>query len=241
MSLKGQVAVITGASRGIGRASALALAREGVHVVVTARTESELDSLLKEIAPLGVKGKAVVADVAQEADVKKLRDEALAAFPQVDIVVNNAGVAKYASLLEHSADDYDWMMNTNMRSTFLVTHAFLPEMLERKSGTVIVVSSQAGMRGFPNEVVYCASKFAQVGFAMALDNEVRERGVKVSIIAPGGVHTTFAFGTGRTPDMPQLQGMLDAEDVAEAVVFAARQSPKSRILFVGMRPMSEPS
>lgn len=76
---------------------------------------------------------------------------------------------------------------------------------------------------------------------MALDNEVRERGVKVSIIAPGGVHTTFAFGTGRTPDMPQLQGMLDAEDVAEAVVFAARQSPKSRILFVGMRPMSEPS
>ncbi|MCL4875186.1 MAG: SDR family oxidoreductase [Anaerolineae bacterium] len=241
MSLKGQVAVITGASRGIGRASALALAREGVHVVVTARTESELDSLLKEIAPLGVKGKAVVADVAQEADVKKLRDEALAAFPQVDIVVNNAGVAKYASLLEHSADDYDWMMNTNMRSTFLVTHAFLPEMLERKSGTVIVVSSQAGVRGFPNEVVYCASKFAQVGFAMALDNEVRERGVKVSIIAPGGVHTTFAFGTGRTPDMPQLQGMLDAEDVAEAVVFAARQSPKSRILFVGMRPMSEPS
>lgn len=241
MSLKGQVAVITGASRGIGRASALALAREGVHVVVTARTESELDSLLKDIAPLGVKGKAVVADVAQEADVKKLRDEALAAFPQVDIVVNNAGVAKYASLLEHSADDYDWMMNTNMRSTFLVTHAFLPEMLERKSGTVIVVSSQAGVRGFPNEVVYCASKFAQVGFAMALDNEVRERGVKVSIIAPGGVHTTFAFGTGRTPEMPQLQGMLDAEDVAEAVVFAARQSPKSRVLFVGMRPMSEPS
>jgi 3-oxoacyl-[acyl-carrier protein] reductase len=241
MSLKGQVAVITGASRGIGRASALALAREGVHVVVTARTESELDSLLREIAPLGVKGKAVVADVAQEADVKKLRDEALAAFPQVDIVVNNAGVAKYASLLEHSADDYDWMMNTNMRSTFLVTHAFLPEMLERKSGTVIVVSSQAGVRGFPNEVVYCASKFAQVGFAMALDNEVRERGVKVSIIAPGGVHTTFAFGTGRTPEMPQLQGMLDAEDVAEAVVFAARQSPKSRVLFVGMRPMSEPS
>jgi 3-oxoacyl-[acyl-carrier protein] reductase len=241
MNLKDKVAVVTGASRGIGRASALALAREGVHVVAAARTRNELDSLVAEMEQAGTKGLAVVADVAVEADVQKLRQVALETFPQVDIVVNNAGVAKYASLLEHTADDYDWMMNTNMRSTFLVTNAFLPEMLARKSGSIIVVSSQAGVRGFPNEVVYCATKFAQVGFAMALDNEVREQGIKVSIIAPGGVHTTFAFGTGRTPDMPQLEGMLDAEDVAEAVVFAARQSPKSRVLFVGMRPMSEPS
>ena len=237
--LKGKVAVITGASRGIGRAAALALAKEGVNVVVTARTHEQLDSLVQEVEKLGVKAKAVAADLSQENDVARLKSEALAAFKQVDILVNNVGVAKYGLLLEHTVEEYDWMMNTNVRSTFLCTHAFLPEMLERKSGSIIIVSSQAGLRGFATETVYCASKFAQVGFAQALDNEVREHNIKVSVIAPGGVHTTFAIGTGRTEGQPGLTEMLDAEDVADAIVFAARQSPKSRILIVGMRPMNE--
>lgn len=237
--LQGKVAVITGASRGIGRAAALALAKEGVNVVVTARTHEQLDSLVQEVEKLGVKAKAVAADLSQENDVARLKSEALAAFEQVDILVNNVGVAKYGLLLEHTVEEYDWMMNTNVRSTFLCTHAFLPEMLERKSGSIIIVSSQAGLRGFATETVYCASKFAQVGFAQALDNEVREHNIKVSVIAPGGVHTTFAIGTGRTEGQPGLTEMLDAEDVADAIVFAARQSPKSRILIVGMRPMNE--
>jgi short-subunit dehydrogenase len=237
--LQGKVVVITGASRGIGRAAALALAKEGVNVVVTARTHEQLDSLVQEVEKLGVKAKAVAADLSQENDVARLKSEALAAFEQVDILVNNVGVAKYGLLLEHTVEEYDWMMNTNVRSTFLCTHAFLPEMLERKSGSIIIVSSQAGLRGFATETVYCASKFAQVGFAQALDNEVREHNIKVSVIAPGGVHTTFAIGTGRTEGQPGLTDMLDAEDVADAIVFAARQSPKSRILIVGMRPMNE--
>ncbi len=238
--LENKVAVVTGASRGIGRASALALAKEGVHVVVTARTQEELTSLVQEAEASGVQAKAIVADLTQADDVAQLKTEALEAFDQIDILVNNAGVAKYGRLLEHTIDDYDWMMNTNMRSTFLCTHAFLPEMLERKSGSVIIVSSQAGLRGFSTETVYCATKFAQVGFAQALDAEVLEHNVKVSVIAPGGVHTTFAIGTGRTEGQPGLAEMLDAEDVADAVVFAARQPPKSRILVIGMRPMSEP-
>lgn len=239
-NLKGKVALVTGASRGIGRASALALAKVGVHVAVTARTRDELDSLVREIEAHGVKGLAVTADAASAEDVQALRSTVLNAFPQVDILVNNAGVAKYGTLLEHTVEDYDWMMNTNMRSTFLFTHAFLPGMLERRSGNIIIVSSQAGLNGFPTETVYCATKHAQVGFAHALDHEVREHNIKVSLICPGGVNTTFAFGTGRVPGQPNLAGMLDAEDVAEAVVFAAAQSPKSRILLVGMRPMNEP-
>ena len=239
--IRGKVALVTGASRGIGRAAALAFAREGTQVVVTARTQDQLDSLVKDCQDMGVKAVAIAADAANADDVKRLKSEALNAFDQIDIVVNNAGVAKYGTLLEHTVEEYYWMMNTNMRSTFLCTHAFLPEMLERKSGSIIIVSSQAGYNGFAGETVYCATKFAQVGFAEGLDREVREKNIKVSVIAPGGVRTTFAFGTGRTEDMPQLAGMLEAESVADAIVYAARQSPESRILVVGMRPMSESS
>ncbi|MEP7289319.1 MAG: SDR family oxidoreductase [Chloroflexota bacterium] len=238
-TLKGKVALITGASRGIGRATALALAKEGTHVVVTARKADELGSLVKECEALGVKALAVPADATNEADVLRVKAEALKAFPQVDILVNNAGVGKYALVGEHTAADYDWLMNSNMRSTFLFTHAFLPEMIARKSGAVIIVSSQAGVRGFPGEAIYCATKFAQVGFAQALDGEVREHNIKVSVIAPGGVYTHFALGTGRTKGDPILDKMLDAEDVADAIVFAAAQPIKSRVMMIGMRTMNE--
>ena len=237
--LKGKVAVITGASRGIGRASALAFAKEGVHIVATARNEAELNSLVEDCEQFGVKAIAVPADATQEADVSRLKAEALKAFPHIDILVNNAGVAKYSSLLGLTIEDYDWMMNTNMRSTFLCTHAFLPEMIERKSGAVIVVSSQAGLNGYPGETVYCSTKFAQVGFAYALDAEVREHNIKVCVIAPGSVRTTFAFGTGRVEGQPDLEFMMEADDVADAVVFAAAQPIKSRAILVGMRPMNE--
>lgn len=238
--LKDQVAVITGASRGIGRAAAVALAKEGVHVVVTARNAEQLADLVAECEALGVRALAVPADVTQDDDVARLKQAALDDFGQVDILVNNAGVGKYGPLTSLSAEDYDWMMDTNMRSTFLCTHAFLPGMLERRSGSIITVASVAGLKGLPNETIYCATKFAQIGFCQALDYETREQGVKVSVIAPGGVATTFAFGTGREPGMPALDGMLDAEDVADAVVFAAKQPEKSRVFLIGMRPMNEP-
>jgi NADP-dependent 3-hydroxy acid dehydrogenase YdfG len=237
--LKDKVAVITGASRGIGRASALALAAKGVHIVATARNEEQLNALVAECEAHGVKAIAAPADATDSEAVNGVRDAALEAFGQVDILLNNAGVARYAPLTENTVEDYTWMMDVNMKSTFLFTHAFVPGMIERKHGNVIFLSSQAGVAGFPNEAIYCATKHAQVGFANALDGELRPHNVKVSIIAPGGVHTTFAFGTGRTEGQPGLDEMLDAEDVAEAVVFAANQSPKSRILMVGMRPMNE--
>lgn len=238
--IKGQTAVITGASRGIGRAAALAFAQVGVNVAVTARNAEQLASLVAECEALGVQAKAYPADATDAEAVYALRDAVIADFGKVDILVNNAGVARYATLAETTVEDYDWMMNTNVRSTFLFSHAFVPAMTEQGSGSVIFVSSQAGVNGFPNEAVYCATKHAQVGFAHALDGEVRPHGVKVSIIAPGGVATTFAFGTGRTEDMPELEGMSDAETVADAIVFAAQANPKSRMLMIGMRPMSEP-
>jgi 3-oxoacyl-[acyl-carrier protein] reductase len=237
--IRGQNAVITGASRGIGRAAALALAKEGVNVAVTARSAGQLSSLVSECEALGVKAQAFPADATDSAAVSALKDAVLDAFGKVDILVNNAGVARYAMLWETTDEDYEWMMDTNVKSTFLFSRAFVPHMIEQKSGTVIVVSSQAGVNGFPNEAVYCASKHAQVGFATALDGEVREHGVKVSIVAPGGVRTTFAYGTGRTEDMPGLAEMSEATTVADAIVFAAQADPKSRMLMIGIRPMSE--
>jgi len=239
-NLKGRVAVVTGASRGIGRAASLALADAGVNIVATARTADELNSLVEECELRGVEAVAVPADATVPEDVASVKAAALETFDRVDILVNNAGVAKYGPLESNTVEDYDWMMDTNMKSTFLFTHAFVPGMVAQKSGNLIIVSSQAGVAGFPNEAVYCATKHAQVGFANAMDGELRPHNVKVSVIAPGGVGTSFAFGTGRHEGMEELDDMLDAEDIAEAIVFAASQSAKSRIIMVGMRPMSEP-
>ncbi len=238
--LKGKVAVVTGASRGIGQATAVTLAQAGAAVVVTSRTEPELAELAARIERMGGQALAVPADLTQEADVERLTVAALERFSRVDILINNAGVGKYGPLASLSAADYDWMMNTNMRSSFLCTAAFLPGMLERREGWVVFVASVAGLKGLPHETVYCATKFAQVGFAQALDYETREQGVKVSVIAPGGVHTHFAIGTGRTEDDPRFAGMMEAQDVAEAVLFAVTQPEKVRAFCIGLRPMGEP-
>jgi 3-oxoacyl-[acyl-carrier protein] reductase len=238
--LKGKVAVVTGASRGIGEATAVTLGQAGANVVATARTADELHEVVERIKRFGVEAMAVQADLTREEDVERLKGAALDQFGRVDILVNNAGVGKYGPLSTLTVADYDWMMDTNMRSSFLCTSAFLPGMLERRLGWVIFVASVAGLKGLPHESVYCASKFAQVGFAQALDYETREQGVKVSVVAPGGVHTTFAFGTGRTEGDPRLSGMMDAQDVAEAVLFAVTQPEKVRVFMIGMRPMSEP-
>ena len=112
-------------------------------------------------------------------------------------------------------------------------------MLQQGSGTILMISSMAGKYGFPGQAVYCASKFAQVGFAQALDKELRPKGIKVGVICPGGVKTEFAVGKGRTPESVAASGMLEAEDVAGAVLLACTQSPKSRIIEVQMRTMDE--
>lgn len=236
----GKVAMITGSSRGIGRAIALALAKGGADVVLTARDHARLGAVAAEVETLGRKAIFVPGDLRREEDVLRLRDEALKAFGTVDIVVNNAGVGKYGSITEFTPDDYDWIMDTNMRASFLVTQAFLPTLLAKRSGDLVFVASVAGLKGLPGEAVYCASKFAQVGFAEALDHELREKGIRVSVVAPGGVKTEFAFGTGRTPGDPRLETFLRPEDVAEAVVFALSQPPHARVFLVGMRPMAEP-
>jgi 3-oxoacyl-[acyl-carrier protein] reductase len=238
----GKAAVVTGAGKGIGRASALALAREGADVVITSRTKTDLDSLAAQISAMGTGARALVvtADVSKESDVDHLAEAAFQEFAQVDILVNNVGIVKTGTISTLTTADYDWIMNTNMRSTWLCTKAFMPSMLKRKSGAVIFINSVAGMYGGRGESLYAATKFAQMGFAQAMDYEAYPNNVRVAVIAPGATNTNIGFDTGvRTPGDPVLLGFHEPEDVADAVVFAVTQPPKTRVFLIYMRPMTE--
>jgi len=183
---------------------------------------------------------AVVGDVREEETALRAMQAAKEHFGAVHILLNNAGVGNYKPLIETSAEEYDELMETNMRSTFLFTRHAVPLMLEQGSGLILMLSSMAGKYGFAGEAVYCASKFAQVGFAQALDKELRPQGIKVGVICPGGVKTEFALGKGRTAEGVAQSGMLDPEDVAEAVLLACIQPAHARIIEIQMRPMVEP-
>ena len=238
--LVGSVCLITGASAGIGKASALALTREGASLVLIARRKSRLDELVEMIHSAGGRAIAVVGDVREEETALRAMQAAKEHFGAVHILLNNAGVGNYKPLIETSAEEYDELMETNMRSTFLFTRHAVPLMLEQGSGLILMLSSMAGKYGFAGEAVYCASKFAQVGFAQALDKELRPQGIKVGVICPGGVKTEFALGKGRTAEGVAQSGMLDPEDVAEAVLLACIQPAHARIIEIKMRPMVEP-
>jgi NADP-dependent 3-hydroxy acid dehydrogenase YdfG len=237
--LAGKVALITGASAGIGQACARLLAQEGAQLVLTARRQERLHQLIREAEKLGTKAISVIGDAREENTALEAVKAATESFGRIDILINNTGVGNYKNLIDTSADEYDDMMNTNVRSTFLFTRHTVPVMLSQKAGTILMISSMAGIYGFAGEAVYCATKFAQVGFAQALDKELRTQGIKVGVICPGGVKTEFALGRGRTLEGVSQSKMLDPDDVAGAVLLACTQSPGSRIIEIQMRTMAE--
>ncbi len=238
--LSGKTALITGASAGIGWASALALAEEGANLVLTGRRDERLQELRKLAEEAGAGGVATVAgDAQQEQIAKSCVDTAIAQYGALDILINNVGIGIYKDLIETSLQDYDDMVDSNVKSTFLFTRHAVPHMIDQKAGTILMISSMAGLYGFAGEAVYCATKFAQVGFAQALDRELRPIGIKVGVICPGGVKTEFALGTGRTTEGVAASGMLEPGDVAQAVLLACTQSASSRIIEIQMRTMNE--
>jgi 3-oxoacyl-[acyl-carrier protein] reductase len=237
--LENKVALITGASAGIGQACARALAADGARLVITARRQDRLEQLQAEICKLGSECVFVVGDAREEATAQAAVAKAVEAFGRIDILVNNAGVGNYKNLVDTSADDYDQMMDSNVRTSFLFARHTVPVMIQQHSGTVLMISSMAGVYGFAGEAVYCASKFAQVGFAQGLDKELRPHGIKVGTICPGGVKTEFALGLGRTEASVKESAMLEAEDVAQAVLFACTQPAGARIIQIQMRTMAE--
>lgn len=237
--LAGKVALITGASAGIGYAAALALASEGANLVLTARRQERLTELTAEVRRLGGEAVSVVGDAREETVAQQAVAAATDKFGRLDILINNVGVGNYKNLVETSPTDYDEMMDSNVRSTFLFTRYAAPVMIAQQSGTILMISSMAGKYGFAGEAVYCATKFAQIGFAQALDKELRPHGIKVGAICPGGVKTEFAIGKGRTEAGVAQSSMLEPEDVAGAILLACTQSAGSRIIEIQMRTMGE--
>ncbi|MBN1811717.1 MAG: SDR family oxidoreductase [Anaerolineae bacterium] len=237
--LAGKAVLITGASAGIGRASALALAQEGANLILVARRPERLAKVEAAVEQAGGRAVSVVGDASEEETALRAVATATDVFGSLDILINNVGVGNYKNLIETSVQEYDEMMDTNVRSTFLFTRHAVPIMIDQGSGLILMISSMAGIYGFAGEAVYCATKFAQVGFAQGLDKELRPHGIKVGVICPGGVKTEFALGKGRTEQSVAESGMLDPEDVAGAVLLACTQSPRSRIIEIQMRTMDE--
>jgi NADP-dependent 3-hydroxy acid dehydrogenase YdfG len=231
-SLEGKVALVTGASRGIGAAVARSLAAEGVRLALASRSGDDL----------GLDGAvARRCDVRRPDDLEALVAEAVERFGGIDILVANAGVGAYGPFLDLPADQLEEMVDVNVKGTLYAVRAALPHLLESDAADIVTLASEAGRRGLPLEAVYCASKFAQVGFTRALDHELREHGVRCSNVCPGGVATDFAMGRGRSPDMPALAGMMTPEDVAEVVLFVINRPRNHRILETAVRPVAEPA
>lgn len=238
-TLQGKVALVTGASSGVGWATALAFAAEGTRVIATARRGDRLNTLVQTIADMGQEAIAVPGDAGDPAVASAAVLACLDRFGKLDFLINNAGQGVYKQLVDTTLEEYDELMNANMRSSFLFSRMAAPHMIERRSGTIVFISSVAGLRGTGNEAVYSASKFAQVGFAEALDEELRPFGIKVSTLCPGGMKTEFALGRGRTEAGIAGSTMMDPAEVADAILFTCMQPSNVRILHTTIRNMGQ--
>jgi NADP-dependent 3-hydroxy acid dehydrogenase YdfG len=231
-TVEGRVALVTGASSGIGTATAHALAAGGARLALGSRRGGDL----------GIEGAlGQVCDVRDPGQVDALAAAAVDRFGRLDIVVANAGVGAYGEFLSLDPEHLEEMIDTNVKGLLYTVRASLPHLLKSEGADLVVVASIAGQRGPEGEAVYAASKFAQVGFMRSLDHELYRRGVRCSTIAPGGVHTEFAMGRGRSPADPDLAEMMRPQEIADAVVHCVTRPRTHRVLEATILPMSDDS
>ncbi len=222
-----RVGFITGASRGVGAAVARAFHGDGMKVALASRSGDDLG------LGLGLK-----CDVRDPDAVAAAVDTTTEEFGRLDVVVANAGLGAYGNFLEMDPEVVETIIDVNLKGTLYTARFTLPHLIESR-GDFVALASVAGLRAFPGESVYNASKFGQIGFTRSLDHELRELGVRVMNVAPGGIATDFAMGSGRTPD--SVEGMMSAEEVADVVLFAVNQPRNLRMMTVSFRPMNEGS
>ncbi|HZI51931.1 MAG TPA: SDR family oxidoreductase [Terriglobia bacterium] len=234
-SIEGKVAVVTGAGRGIGRAIALDLARQGATVALVARNASQLEEAAQAA---GGAARPMPTDVRKRDDVQRLFDEVAATLGPVDILVNAAGVGVFGRVVEFSDEDYDAILDTNLRSIFMTCRSVLPSMIARGKGDIVNIASIAGKVGSATRAVYCASKFGVVGFTQSLAEEVRQHGIRVSVVCPGSTDTSFSSDPNR--EGKSRGKMLSPADVAYAVRTLVTQEPNSFISEIILRPTQKP-
>lgn len=226
--MNGRVAFVTGASRGVGAAVARRFAEEGARVALASRSGDDL----------GI-GLGLECDVSDASSVDAAVAAAVAELGGLDIVVANAGMGAYGPFLELAPEHLEQMIDVNLKGTLYTARATLQHLVDAGGGDFVSLASVAGLRAFPGETVYNASKFGQVGFTRSLDHEMREHKVRCTNVCPGGIATDFALDTGRPKEA--LEGMMSAEEAAEAVVFCVTRPRGVRMLTVSYRPMDEPS
>ncbi|MFV8352706.1 3-ketoacyl-ACP reductase [Flavobacterium sp. XS2P14] len=214
--LKNKNALITGAGKGIGKAIALALAKEGVNVILVARTKDEIESVAIKARSLRVKALAITADVADINSVNAAVEKALAEFGTIDILINNAGIAAFGKFLELEPTDWERIIQVNLMGTYYVTRAVLPNMIERQTGDIINISSTAGLSGNALTSAYSASKFAVLGLTESLMQEVRKHNIRVTALTPSTVATDMAKELKLTDGNPET--VMQAEDMSELII-----------------------
>lgn len=234
--LSGQVAVVTGAGRGIGAAIAKELATLGVTVVLSGRTEKTLRETASRIAANGGKAEALECDVCDLGSVEALAATVEERFRRIDILVNNAGIGSFAGPLhELTPQAWEKVLNTNLRGVFYSIRAFAPRMIRAESGHIINISSLAGKNALPNGAAYAASKWGLNGLTYSVAEELRAHNIRVSVVCPGSVDTELSPHTGKNPSK-----MLKPEDVAHVIAMLVTQAPQSFSSEVLIRPTRKP-
>ncbi|KZB91198.1 3-ketoacyl-ACP reductase [Bacillus sp. VT 712] len=231
-SLQGKVAIITGAGKGIGRATALDLAKEGVNLGLLARTETDLQAVAQEVEALGVKVAYATADVSSMEEVNKAVDYLYNQLGKADILINNAGIGKFGGFLELSPEEWKQIIDINLMGVYYVTRAVLPQMIEKNGGDIINISSTAGQKGAPVTSAYSASKFGLLGLTESLALEVRKHNIRVTALTPSTVATELAYKENLTDGNPEK--VMQPEDLAEIMVAQLKLHPRIFIKSAGM-------
>jgi 3-oxoacyl-[acyl-carrier protein] reductase len=230
--LAGSVALVTGGSRGIGRAIAHRLASLGASVAICGREVAALESTAADLEKLGAPAFFHWTDVTKAGQVSELVAETEAALGAISILVNNAGIGLFGPAHEKTEADWDRVVNTNLKSVFLVSRAVVPSMIRRGSGDIINISSLAGRNTFAGGGIYCASKWGLMGLSGCMMEDLREHGIRVSVVCPGSVATEFSCSRPKDPGKA-----LSPEDVAHAVEAIVTQSPGSVVSEIQLRPL----
>jgi len=234
-NIEGKVAVVTGAGRGIGRAIAVEFGRMGAKVALAARGVAGLEETAKTI---GRNASVISTDVRKKDEVHRLLDQVASTIGPVDILVNAAGIGIFGQVRDFSDDDYDAILDTNLRGIFLACRYVLPSMISRRNGDIVNIASIAGKVGSAKRAVYCASKFGVIGFSQSLSEEVREHGIRVSVVCPGSTDSSFSQDPNREGKVRSK--MLSPSDVASAVRTIVTQEPNSFISEIILRPTQKP-
>jgi 3-oxoacyl-[acyl-carrier protein] reductase len=234
--LDGQVAVVTGAGRGIGAAIARKAAALGATVVLCGRSMKPLQSAAADISAIGGQSRAMQCDVSNLESVQALADFVEKTFGRIDILVNNAGVGSFAAPLhELTPEKWEKVLNTNLRGVYYCIRSFAPIMIRAKTGHIVNISSLAGKNALPNGAAYAASKWGLNGLTYSVAEELRPHNIRVAVVCPGSVNTELSPHTGKDPNK-----MLQPDDVAHVVAMLLTQSPQSFASEVLLRPTQKP-